>query len=140
MRWLAEVVAIDRIPEWVRLIGHAAFDKREAAVRVADLELDSLLRRGEPPTRVRTLRFGSHEVSVTMRVTNETDSVSMAIRLRPPGTVGIDVRPLRGSVQRVWSDDRGCATCRDVPPGPLSLLVHWPKALGGPVRTAWVQV
>lgn len=136
----SEVFAIDRIPEWVRVVGRAAFDRREPAVRVADLSFDSLMARVDAPANVRLLRFGSMDNSVVVQAAKDDGGVTISITIRPATSVGIDVRPLHGRSQRVWSDDSGCATCRSVAHGPLSLLVHWPTSAGGPVRTAWVQV
>jgi hypothetical protein len=136
----AEVFGIDRFPDWIRLVGRAAFDRREPEIPVADLAVDSLMASPQPLSEVRTLRFATTTRAVTVEVTNESEHVSLAIRLWPPAHVSVEVRPAHGTVQRVWSDGRGSAFCDAVPPGPLSLLVHWPPAAGGPLRTAWVQV
>ena len=136
----AEVFAIDRLPDWVRLLGRAAYDRREPDIPVADLTVDSLMTSPHPSSGVRTLRFVTSQRSVTVEVTNEPECVSLAIRLWPQTTVAIEVRPVHGTVQHVWSDSRGNAFCDAVPPGPLSLLVRWPGTAGGPLRTAWVQV
>jgi len=135
-----KVGAIDAIPEWMRRAGLTAFDQREPDVRVADLELDSLMAQPEPAPGARVLRFVSGAQVITLHVTPELDSVALAIAVTPAQTVAIEVRPLRGQVTRVVSDDRGRAECSAVPAGPLSVLVHWPDAAGGPARSAWVQV
>lgn len=136
----AEVFAIDRLPDWVRLLGQAAFDRREPDIPVADLSVDSLMDSPQPSSDVRTLRFVTSQRWVTVEVTNEPECVSLAIRLWPPIQVEVEVRPVHGTVQRVWSDGRGAAFCDAVPPGPLSIVVRWPANAGGPLRTAWVQV
>jgi hypothetical protein len=86
------------------------------------------------------LRFTAGERSVVVVVTSHPRTVSLTMTLAPPASVGIDVRPLHGVVRRVWSDEGGTAECRSLPPGPMSLLVHWPMPVGGPVRTPWTQV
>lgn len=133
-------VPIDRVPDWIRLVGRKAFDRHEPGIPVADLIADSLLTSPEPSSDVRTMRFAAVNRSVIVEVTNEPDSVSLAIRLWPQSRVGVEVRPLHGDAQTVWSDADGTAFCDAVPPGPLSILVDWPSAAGGRVRTAWVQV
>lgn len=136
----AEVVAIDRPPDWMRLAGLAAFDRREPAIPVADLALDTLLPRATTPWAPRLLRFTTGRRSITVIATPHGRSVSLAITVSPSGVVPIDVRPLHGIVRRVTTDLQGAAHCRSVPPGPVSLLIVWPTSAGGCVRTAWTQM
>lgn len=134
------MVAIDRPPDWMRLAGLAAFDRREPAVPVADLALDTLLPRPTEPWAPRLLRFAADRRTITVIATPGARSVGLTITVTPPGVVPIVVRPLRGIVRRVTADPHGVARCRSVPPGPVSLLILWPASSGGSVRTAWTQM
>jgi len=133
------VAIIDRPPEWVRLMGLAAFDHREPSVQVADLDYDSLMTQTNSAGGERVLRFSAGDRLVTVRVTATGKTVSLAIAIVPPQAVRADIRPVHGPVQRRWVGPDGHATCDEVPSGPLSILVHWAAPLR-PVRTAWVQV
>jgi hypothetical protein len=135
-----EVAIIDRPPEWVRLMGLAAFDHREPSVQVADLDYDSLMTGTDVTGAERVLRFSADDRTVTVRVTaTGKTTVSLAISIAPARAVRADIRPVHGPVQRRWVSPDGHVTCDDVPSGPLSILVHWAAPLR-PVRTAWVQV
>lgn len=134
-----EVAVIERPPEWVRLVGLAAFDRREPEVRVADLEYDSLMSHTEVPAGTRLLRFATEQEDVSVTVNATGMSVSLAIAIVPARLVRVDVRPIHGPVKHAWTDGHGRVTAGDVPAGPLSILVHWPPPIG-PVRTAWIQV
>jgi hypothetical protein len=134
------VVAISQPPEWLRRAGLAAFDRHEPDVPIAHLDLDTLMLRTSDPETPRLLRFSSSSRTVNICVVSKPRSVTLLITVAPPGKVGIDVRPLRGVTRHISTDDRGTATCRSVPLGPLSLLVRWPPSRGGSVRTAWTQV
>lgn len=135
-----EVVAISQPPEWLRLAALAAFDRNEPDVPVAQLDLDTLMLHSTDPETPRLLRFSTSSRTVNISVVTKPRSVTLLITVAPPGEVGIDVRPLHGLTRHVSTDDRGAATCKSVPFGPLSLLVHWPHSRGGSVRTAWTQV
>lgn len=130
----------DRPPDWMRLAGLVAYDRREPHVPVARLDLDTLMPQSADADVPRLLRFTTSRHTVVLTATSRPRAVTLAISVSPPGVVGIDVRPLHGSVRRVWTDARGVASCRSVPPGPVSLLVRWTAAQGGPIRTAWTQV
>lgn len=131
---------VDTPPPWLRLAGLSAFDRREPSVRVAHLEMDTLLPQSQDPGTPRLLRFRADRQLVLMTVTERSHSVTLAIALTPRRRVRIEVRPLHGNVRHVWADARGIAECRAVPHGPVSLLVHWPETADGPLRTAWTQV
>jgi hypothetical protein len=133
------VAAIDQIPDWVSLAGLAAYDRREPTVKVADLISDSLMTRTEAWTRPRRLRFATEAQSVEVEVTPNAATLQLAIVVSPAAAVRLDVRPIHGRTCYVWSGPRGDAECSGVPPGPMSVLVHWPLPVG-PVRTAWVQI
>jgi hypothetical protein len=107
---------------------------------VAALDLDTLITRPGPGADLRILRFVSGGRTITMAMHRGDGGVSMSIVLRPPTRVWMEVRPLRGVAQTVSSDDTGVAHCESIHTGPLSLLVHWPDAEGGPARTEWVQI
>jgi hypothetical protein len=134
------VVDIDRIPDWVRVVGHAVSNRRGPGLPVAHLDLDTLVVRPGPAGDLRILRFIAGERSITVTVHRGEAGVSMSIVLSPPKRVWMEVRPLRGVAQTVSSDDTGVALCESIHAGPLSLLVHWADHEGGPTRTEWVQV
>lgn len=134
-----EVVAISQPPDWLRLVGLAAFDGHEFDIPVAHLELDTTID-GPGDVRRRLLRFsaGSHAVEVT--VTPKPRTATLTVTVTPPGTVAIEVHPLHGAVRQLRADATGVATCHAVPSGPLSIVVLWPHSQGGSIRTAWTQV
>jgi len=133
------VVAISQPPDWLRLVGLAAFDGHEFDVPVAHLELDTTVDLPDGERR-RLLRFStaSHAVEVTVIPKPRTSTLTVAVT--PAGAVGIEVHPLHGIVRHLHADTGGVATCRSVPPGPLSIVVLWPASQGGAVRTAWTQL
>jgi len=133
------VVAISQPPDWLRLVGLAAFDEHEFDVPVAHLELDTTTdERGE--VRQRLLRFSTASHTVDVTVTPKPRTATLSITVTPAGAVGIEVHPLHGAVRHLRADAGGIATCHAVPPGPLSIVVLWPHSQGGAVRTAWTQV
>lgn len=134
------MVTIDRVPEWLRLAGLAAYDRREPTVRVAHLDHDSLMQQRRDVDAPRILRFTTDDHLVTVTVSPAHRAVSLTVTVRPAGALPVDVRPLHGQPRRIWTDPAGTAMCLRVPRGPVSLLVRWPAAEGGPVRTAWTQV
>ena len=134
------MVVIDRLPDWLRRAGLAAFDRREIDIPVAHLELDTLMSRAATPRAPRLLKFTTADHTVMVSVTTKPRSVALAIAVTPPAAVDIDVRPLRGNIRHVHANDRGTAACDSIARGPLSLLVHWPPEAGGAVRTSWTQV
>ena len=131
---------MERTPDWARQAGLAAFDRREPDVEVADLKLDSLMTRTELASGARVLRFAGSSRSVTVVVSQHEETVALALTIAPAAHVAVEVRPLHGAVQELWCTPEGQATCSAVLTGPLSLLVHWPPSMGGPMRTAWVLV
>lgn len=136
-----EVVAIaEHPPYWARLAALADLERREPSIRVAHLDLDTLLPRPHDSRTPRKLRFATDSRAVLLTVVSHPRTISISIGVTPPTVVGVDIRPLHGVVRRVWTDEQGRAECRSLPPGPISLLVQWPASEGGAVRTAWTQM
>lgn len=148
--WLSEriadaVAALDSAPPEVLSAARSAYDLREPAeaVRIAELREDSAV---QPSTGMRGpsgfaeepryLEFGGAGLAVRVEVTAREDRRDLLGEVAPAeGVTAVLVRwPQGRSGQPVHS--AGGFAARDVPAGPVSLVLYGPAA--APVVTDWL--
>ncbi len=129
-----ETSTCDPLPREVRAAAQAAYSCRWAQADVASLVFDSWFQ-GRSRKGARYVVFRTDDLTVELAVAEDR---SVAGRLLPPSVTDLVLRWPDGSCQ-TRTDEFGCFTLPNLPPGPATLRFpahadRW----SGPVGTQWI--
>jgi hypothetical protein len=137
-----EGAAVTAVPEAVRDAARRAFDARPIDTLVADLVFDSILdtdRRAVADPTARTMRFGSRDGGVDLRIVDLGTQLRVSVNVLPAQRATAEVR-CSWPTFTVDIDEAG--TCEfDVPSGLFSLVLRPTRApRNRPLQTSWVRL
>ncbi|MBX9390313.1 hypothetical protein ACFPZ0_11470 [Streptomonospora nanhaiensis] len=128
----------------MRAAARAAYAMRVDPAVVAGVSADSV---ETPATGIRAaalldeapryVTFHAEGVTIDLEITPRAERCDVVGRVAPPGPTTVQVRHLRATTGHTV-DAYGTFIARDVPRGPISLVLHRPE--DPPVATDWLSV